>query len=216
MNRSTTYTTGAQTKGLAIAEALEMRPLAARCHLGLGVSLGNAYYYFSSKEHLVQAYYARGQEEHATAAAAVLDEDPTFAGRLRGVLTAWVDVAEPYHEFAGKFFKNAAEPTSPLSPFSDESAAAREDAIGLYRRVVDGSDVKVAKVLREELPELLWLLQMGVVLFWVYDGSPGQRRTRLLVDKAVPLVDRLVRMTRLPVVKGVVDDLLDLVRTVRG
>jgi hypothetical protein len=59
-------------------------------------------------------------------------------------------------------------------------------------------------------------MQMGVVLFWVYDGSPGQRRTRLLVDKAVPLVDRLVRMTRLPVVKGVVDDLLDLVRTGRG
>ena len=90
-----------------------------------GVSLGNAYYYFSSKEHLVQAYYARVQEEHAAAAAPVLDDDPTFAGRLRGVLTAWVDVAEPYHEFAGKFFKNAAEPTSPLSPFSDESAAAR-------------------------------------------------------------------------------------------
>jgi hypothetical protein len=63
-----------------------------------------------------------------------------------------VDVAEPYHEFAGKFFKNAAEPTSPLSPFSEESTAAREDAIGLYRRVVDGSDVKVAKLLREELP----------------------------------------------------------------
>ncbi|WP_246050883.1 TetR/AcrR family transcriptional regulator [Nocardioides guangzhouensis] len=181
-----------------------------------GVSLGNAYYYFSSKEHLVQAYYLRVQEEHAAAAEAVLDGDATFAGRLRGVLTSWVDVAEPYHEFAGKFFKNAAEPTSPLSPFSTESTAAREDAIGLYRRVVDGSDVKVAKVLREELPELLWLLQMGVVLFWVYDGSPGQRRTRLLVDKAVPLVDRLVRMTRLPVVKGVVDDLLDLLRTLRG
>ena len=36
----------------------------------------------------------------------------------------WVDVAAPYHEFAGAFFKNAAEPRSPLSPFSGESAAA--------------------------------------------------------------------------------------------
>ena len=98
------------------------------------------------------------------------------------MLAAWLDVAAPYQEFAGKFFKNAAEPSSPLSPFSPESAGPREESIALYRQVVEGSDLKVAKALREELPELLWLLQMGVVLFWVYDASEGQRRTRTLVD----------------------------------
>jgi AcrR family transcriptional regulator len=181
-----------------------------------GVSLGNAYYYFSSKEHLVQAYYVRIQDEHAAAAEAVLAGSPAFAPRLHGMLTAWVDVAAPYHSFAGKFFKTAAEPTSPLSPFSAESAEPRERAIGLYRAVVEGSDLKLARGLREELPELLWLLQMGVVLFWVHDSSEGQARTRALVDGVVPLVDRLARMTRLPVVRGVVDDLLGLLRTLRG
>ena len=34
--------TVAYRKALAIAEALEMRPLAARCHLGLGALLGSA------------------------------------------------------------------------------------------------------------------------------------------------------------------------------
>ena len=57
---------------------------------------------------------------------------------------------------------------------------------------------------------------MGVVLFWVHDTSPGQVRTRALVDRSVPLVDKLARMTRLPVVRGVVDDLVDLVVAVRG
>ena len=40
-----------------------------------GVSAGNAYYYFGSKEHLVQAFYDQLQVEHAEAAAQVLDGD---------------------------------------------------------------------------------------------------------------------------------------------
>lgn len=180
-----------------------------------GVSTGNAYYYFASKEHLIQAYYSQVQELHQQAAAPVLCGGADFGTRLSGVLLAWVDVAAPYHEFAGKFFKNAAEPSSPLSPFSSESARTRAEAITLMGAVLDGSDLKVTPALRSELPELLWLLQMGIVLFWVYDESAGQRRTRQLVTGAVPVVDRLIRLTRLPVVRGVTADLIALMRSVR-
>jgi AcrR family transcriptional regulator len=180
------------------------------------VSLGNAYYYFASKEHLIQGFYDQIQVDHAEAAASALATETGFSARLRAVLETWVDVAAPYHEFAGAFFKNAAEPRSPLSPFSAESTAAREASIALYRRVVEGSDVKVSPALRAQLPELLWLLQMGVVLFWVHDDSPAQRRTRDLVANAVPLVDRLARLTRLPVARGLADDVVELVRKVRG
>ncbi|MET0766107.1 MAG: TetR family transcriptional regulator [Aeromicrobium sp.] len=180
-----------------------------------GVSIGNAYYYFSSKEHLIQAYYDGINAEHAAAAAAALTTSTTFADRLGGVLLAWVDVAEPYHEFAGKFFKNAAEPSSPLSPFSEDSESTRLAAIDLHRQVVEGSDIKLAKALRVELPELLWLVQMGVVLFWVHDTSENQQRTRLLVKQAVPIIDRALRLTRLPGVRGLVDDVVGLVRTIK-
>ncbi len=180
-----------------------------------GVSIGNAYYYFSSKEHLIQAYYDGLNAEHAQRAADTLTDTSTFADRLTGVLLAWVDVAEPYHEFAGKFFKNAAEPSSPLSPFSDDSEATRLAAIDLHRQVIDGSDIKLAPALRAELPELLWLAQMGVVLFWVHDSSQGQQRTRQLVAQAVPIIDRALRLTRLPGVRGLVDDVVGLVRTIK-
>ncbi|MEO5853294.1 MAG: TetR family transcriptional regulator [Nocardioides sp.] len=180
-----------------------------------GVSLGNTYYYFAGKEHLVQAFYDQMQVLHAEAAATALDGERSFAGRLRVLLDTWVDVAAPYHGFAGQFFQNAADPTSPLSPFSAESAPAREASTALFRRAVEGSDLKVAPALRAELPELLWLLHMGVVLFWVHDASPDQRRTRQLVAGVVPLVTRLTRLTRLPGVRGVVDDVLGLVATLR-
>ena len=123
-----------------------------------GVSLGNAYYYFGSKEHLVQAFYDQLQVDHAEAAAEVLGRERSFAARLETVLLAWVGVAEPHHEFAGQFFKNAADPRSPLSPFSEESAPAREASVGLFARLVEGSDAKPVAALRPELPQLLWLV----------------------------------------------------------
>lgn len=191
-------------------DATTMRAIADEA----GVSLGSAYYYFSGKEELVQAFYDQIQVEHAAAAEAVLGR-PAFADRLRGVLDAFIDVAEPHHGFGGQFFRNAADPRSPLSPFSAESGPAREASTGIFRRVVEGSDLKVAPALRAELPELLWLMHMGVVLFWVHDASEGQRRTRSLVAGLVPLVDRSVRLTRLPLVRGLVDDAMGLVRQLR-
>ncbi len=82
--------------------------------------------------------------------------------------------------------------------------------------MVEGSDLKLAPALRRELPDLLWLMQMGVVLFWVHDDTAGQARSRALVEKVVPMVDRVARMSRLPVVRGLVDDLLELMVALRS
>jgi AcrR family transcriptional regulator len=191
-------------------DATTMRAIADEA----GVSLGSAYYYFSGKEELIQAFYDQIQVEHAAAAADLLAQ-PGFADRLRAVLETFVDVAAPFHDFGAQFFRNAADPRSPLSPFSAESAPAREASTALFREAVEGSDLKVAPALREELPELLWLLHMGIVLFWVYDDSDGQRRTRTLIAGLVPIIDRSVRLTRLPVVRGLVDDGLGLLRSLR-
>ncbi|WP_370023521.1 TetR family transcriptional regulator [Planotetraspora sp. GP83] len=192
-------------------EATTMRAIAAEA----GVSVGNAYYYFTSKEQLIQAYYDRAQAEHEAACREVLAVERSFAGRLGGVLRAWVRISEPYHEFAVKFFKHAAEPSNPLSPFSAESAPARESAIAIYREVVDGSTDRMDSELRAELPELLWLLSMGVVLFWVHDTSPGCERTYRLIDCTVPLVDRLVGLSHLPGIRGVARDFIEVVRELR-
>jgi AcrR family transcriptional regulator len=180
-----------------------------------GVAVGNAYYYFDSKEHLIQGYYDRLQVAHRAAVAQPLATERDFGVRLAAVLHAGIDVNAPYHAFAASFFKSAAEPTSPLSPFSTESSPAREMAIGIFREVLDGSSIKVDPELREQLPELLWLGWMGVVLFWVYDRSPDQRRTRRLIDGAVPLVDRLVGLSRLRVLRPAMRQVLNLLALVK-
>jgi AcrR family transcriptional regulator len=193
-------------------ERTTMRAIASRA----GVSVGNAYYYFESKDHLVQAFYDRSQVEHEAAARPVLAGDGTFEERLRGVLVARIDTMQPYKEFAGSFFKTAADPGSPLSPFSPESAPARAAATALYAQALQGSDAKVPPSLRTQLPDLLWLYAMGIVLFWVHDRSPGVEKTYLLVDRTVPIVVRLVALSRYRVLRGVVDDVVSLVADLRA
>ncbi len=192
-------------------EATTMRAIAAEA----GVSVGNAYYYFQSKPHLIQAFYDRSQIDHARATEPVLEREVDLTARIIGVTTVWLEVMEPYRAFAGTFFQNAADPTSPLSPFSPESAPARDRAIGLWRRVIDGSDAKIAKALRADLPELLWLYFMGVVLFWVHDPSAGAARTRMLAARTAPIVVRAIGLARLPVLRATLNDLLALINDLR-
>lgn len=213
---------GEQTKQLILTTALRlfrekgyaettMRSIAREA----GVAVGNAYYYFPSKEHLIQQFYLDTGAEHRTAAAPMLAGSTDFAERLRGVLHAGIDTMAAYHSFAATFFKTAAEPTSPLSPFSAESSPARDQMIALFNEVLAGSDAKVDPQLRPDLPELLWLGYMGVILYWVHDRSSDQHKTRLLIDRSVPLADRLIGLSRLRVLRPVTRELFDLIRTLR-
>ncbi len=181
-----------------------------------GVSLGNAYYYFASKEHLVQGFYDRLQELHATAAAERLPGVDGLGARFATSELAFLDAAGRYHRFAGKMFAVAADPSSPLNPLSEASTPARDASTQIMREVVRGSTVRADARVLEELPDLLWLAHLGVVLFWVYDSSPDQRRSRLLVTKASPVLERLVGLTRWRALRPTVNELLDLVAELGG
>ncbi|HEU5316283.1 MAG TPA: TetR family transcriptional regulator [Chloroflexota bacterium] len=196
---------GEQTRALILETALElfrergydettMRAIAQRA----GVALGNAYYYFRSKEHLIQAFYARSHEEHLAASRPILTAERDLKERLKGVLYAKVRTSEPYHRFSGILFKTAADPHSPLSPFSPESSPIRQESTALFAQVLFGSTTKVPKDLAAELPNLLWLYQMGIVLFWIHDDSRGRRRTYTLVDHTVDLVARTIGLASVP------------------
>jgi AcrR family transcriptional regulator len=192
-------------------EAATMRAIAREAD----VSTGNAYYYFASKEELIQEFYLRSHAEHAAACRHLLETETELAGRLRGTLRALIDVLNPYHSFAAAFYKHAAEPSSPLSPFSKESSAARDASIDLYRQVANGSSARIDRELRAELPELLWLYSLGVVLFWVHDTSPRCGKTYRLIDATVPLADRLISLARMPVLRATTREVVAIIREIR-
>ncbi|ALV44342.1 TetR family transcriptional regulator [Arthrobacter alpinus] len=210
----------AQTRALVLQTALSMfrskgfakttmRAIAAEA----GVSLGSAYYYFASKDELVLELYRESVAEQRAAASAALANTQGLGDRLRVAIHAGVDALTPYHGFGGAFISSALPPQSATNPFGEASSQARENAVGIFSDVIE--DAKVPPFLRPHLPELLWLAYMGVVLFWVYDRSDHQRRTRTLIDGAAPLIARLVSLSRLPVVKPMVEEALALKKKVQ-
>lgn len=213
---------GDQTKALILETALEMfhdrgyeqttmRAIAEKA----GLSLGNAYYYFRSKEHLIQAFYHRTHELHVAASIEALEKEQTLKGRLLTLMRLKLETINPYHEFAGELFKTAANPKSPLNPFSDESDPVRQESIQLFARVLDGSKVRIPKDLRAELPYLLWVYHMGIILFWIHDGSTKHRRTYQLVDHTVELVDKLISLASNPFMRPLRKQALRLIEELR-
>jgi hypothetical protein len=106
------------------------------------------------------------------------------------------------------------DPQHPLSPFSVQTRAIRDADTRFFQSAVEGSDIKVPDDLATHLPRLLWLYQMGLLLFWVYDRSPRQWRTTQLFDKTLSIVVRLVRISSFPLLRPLrktVSELLELI-----
>lgn len=179
------------------------------------VAVGNAYYYFASKDQLILAFYERNHTDHLNLLGDALDSTKDFQERLRVVLRTKVDAAMPYRRLSTKLFTSAADPESPLSPFSPESAPLRKVAIDLMAEVIGGSSLRVGKDLRDDLPELLWLYEMGIILYWVHDSSEGCAKTYGLIDRTVPMVERLVGVAKLPVVRPMVREMVGMLDELR-
>src|SRR5512132_1447112 len=224
IQKSTTTKTakGEQTKALILTTALEilhergyaqttMRAIAQKA----GVSLGNAYHYFGSKDHLIQAFYHDLHEDHLRASLPSLQKESSLKGRLLSVMRLKIDTLEPYHEFAGVLFQTAADPHSPLNPFAHASASVRRDSINLFEQVVEQSKVRIPTDLRAELPYLLWLYHMGIILFWIHDSSRKRARTYHLIDQTVDLLDKLISLASNPFIRPVRKRALRLVAEFR-
>lgn len=193
-------------------EATTMRDVARRA----GVSAGNAYYYFASKDHLVQGFYAESHADHLALCEDALAATTDFQERLLAVFRTKIESSEPYHRFAGQLFKVAADPQSPLHPFSEASRPVREESIALMARALDGAKLKVPADLRAELPYLLWLHLMGIVLFWIHDESPGRRRSHALAKRTSGIVAKLVTLASNPLLRPLRKLVLDLLAELRS
>jgi AcrR family transcriptional regulator len=213
---------GEQTKALILSTALEMlheRGYEATTMRGIaekaGVSLGNAYHYFNSKDHLIQAFYHRIHEEHLQASLPALQKESSLKGRLLSVMRLKIDTLEPYHEFAGVLFQTAADPHSPLNPFAHAAAPVRHDSIKLFEQVIEQTKARIPNDLRAELPYLLWLYHMGIILFWIHDASRKCARTYRLIDQTVDLLDKLISLASNPLMRPVRKKALRLVVELR-
>jgi AcrR family transcriptional regulator len=191
-------------------EATTMRGIAERA----GASLGSSYHYFPSKEHLVLEFYRHTHALHIAAIAPLLAREKDLAARLRGTVRAVVVTCEPFHAVAGSIFATVVDPASPVNPFGAASKPLRDEVIELYGEVVKGSDARIPADIAEQLPLMLWLYQMAILYFWVWDKSPGRLRTLEVIDETTELIVRLIGLANLPVLRGSRKRVLNLIKSV--
>ena len=179
-------------------EKATMREIAAEA----GVAVGAAYYYFDSKDALVMAFYERAQGEMFAQTQAALGEAKTLEARLRAIVSAKFNYFAPNRKLLGALSAHI-DPEQPLSPFSPQTAAIREQDVGLFERAVRDSAVKLPPSVAPYLGRLLWMYQMGLILFWVYDRSPGQQRTTLLYEKTLKMLLVTLKLAGFPLLRPV-------------
>lgn len=165
-------------------EGTTMRAVAAEA----GVAPGAAYYYFDSKESFVYEYYKLSHEDHEKALEGFFEKEKSFSKRLHKAIFSKIETALPYKNMARALYRVAANPQSPLSPFSPESKALRLRALTVFEGVMEGSDKTFSPEIQRVLPRFMWMYEMGIILYWIYDESKHSRKTFELIDQTVPLI----------------------------
>jgi AcrR family transcriptional regulator len=195
-------------------ERTTMRGIAA----GAGVSLGSAYYYFESKEDLVMAFYERAIEAMTPRMEAALAGADSFEGRIAAIMNVKFEYFRPNRSFLGALFRHAADPQNRLSPFSEATRKIRERDQVYFARAIEAKlgEVRVPEDLAPCLPQMLWLYQMGLILYWIYDRSPDQRRTQQLLEKSLALMISGLKVARFALLKPLRLKIVELIVLAEG
>ena len=178
-------------------EATTLRDVATRA----GVSPALLYKYFPNKRAIVLALYDELSDEFARQAT----EIP--AGRWRDrfmvALETTLRVLGPH-----RVTLRALAPV--MVGDTEEGVFARRTAFSRIRiqtvfehTVVDSTDAP-ARSLAEGLGRLLYLVHLGVILWWLLDRSPNQRATTALVALLRRMLPSAALTLRLPPVRGFV------------
>jgi hypothetical protein len=78
------------------------------------------------------------------------------------------------------------------------------------------ADQGLPKDLGPHVPAVLWLYQMGIVMFWLIDESAGQERTRELLRVSAKAVALLLQLSKLPLTRPIRRTAVELIEIVRG
>jgi AcrR family transcriptional regulator len=176
-------------------EATTMRDIAKAA----GLSLGAAYYYFPSKEALVFAYYEDNQREMEELGARA---EGTAREKLGSIFHGKLEGIRPHRKMLASIVQRLIDPGDPLSAFSQEARAVRERSVAVFARAIDGAvPAEVAPL----AANALWLLMMALLLVYINDDSPGEKRTHGLVDDALDMIVAMLPLLGTPPGRAIVE-----------
>jgi AcrR family transcriptional regulator len=159
-----------------------------------GIADGTLFNYFKTKEDLALYFFQKETDGliqwfHTDKR---LQKAP-LAEKLFAIFHRQLEYIEPYEDFIGAVFYRSLQPTSVLSPLSLESQELRLKYLRFIREVLLEAQEN------GEIPRIgdlgaygVGLFYLGVVSFWLQDGSRGKQRTLALLDRALNIGTRIL------------------------
>lgn len=187
-------------------DATTMQEVASRAE----VVKSAAYYYFPSKEAIIQAYYETVQNEQDSICATLFAQTKSLKARISAVFHSKFDLVQSDRKLLGVVFRYTGEPEHPLSCLGPGTAEVRRRSTQAFRDAI--ALEKLPKDLQELLPLALWALQMGLLVMFLYDSSEHQQRTRRMTDGSVDLTLKLLGLAKISVLKPIRTKILTLLR----
>jgi AcrR family transcriptional regulator len=203
--RDRLYATAMQLIAARGYEATTLRDIAKEA----GVSVGLLYRYFPSKQAVVIALYDELSSEYARQAG----EMPLGRWRDRFIfaLNTSLRVLEP-HQVALRALTPVLVGDPEEGIFSSSTAFSRLRVQQVFEEAVVGSSDAPKKPLAEALGRLLYLVHLGVLLWWLLDRSLKQRATTALISLTQQLLPSAALALRVPPVRRFVISVDGLVR----
>ena len=201
---------GERTKELILATALAlfrrsgfatatMRDIARAAD----VATGAAYYYFPSKEAIVFSYYEQVQRIHAEKVREEWKGNSGLRERLGVVFHSKLEILKDDRSFLGALFRYTGDPQHALSVFGKGTEVQRSQSIAIFREAI--AEASVSEEMKKLLPAALWFVHLGMILFFIYDESSGQRKTHKLVDSVLDLLTQAIELANSALVRPFVE-----------
>src|SRR5216683_3306937 len=199
-NTSTSNTAVENTEALILQTALELfreRGFEVTTMRDIGqaakVATGAAYYYFTSKEAIVLAYYDQVQRRHAEKVREEWKGNSGLRARLGILLHSKLEILKDDRRFLGALFRYTGDPEHPLSVFGKGTQIQRAESMAILREALTGTGL--SEEMRQLLTPALWLAHLGMILFFIYDESSGHEKTHKLVDGVLDLLTTAMEWT---------------------
>ena len=188
------YATAMRLIGERGYEATTLREIAQEAN----VSVGLLYRYFPSKQAVLVALYEELSADYARRA--VNMRPGPWRDRFIFALTTSLQVLEP-HRVALRALVPILVGDPDDGVFAPRMAFSRVRVQRVYEEAVVGSTDAPKQPLAESLGRLLYLVHLGVLLWWLLDKSAHQRATAALVSLTRKLLPSIALTLRLPPVR---------------
>jgi AcrR family transcriptional regulator len=152
-----------------------------------GIAEGTLFNYFKTKEDLALYFFQKETDDLVQwfRADRRLQKAP-LAEKLFAIIHRQLEYIEPYEDFIGAVFCRSLQPTSTLSPLSFESQELRLRYLRFIGEILAEAERK------KEIPRVghlgaygVGLFYLGVVAYWLQDGSRRKQKTLALLDRAL-------------------------------